>query len=671
MIAVPVLASCMKEEPASDGAFSSGERRVAYFNVTHGEGEPAPTKAVIHDGTTPAAGVKWPVSWAAADEIRYYTGKTSVSDSDKDYKKVLQSATDTVTVPVTYTDGDDKVVFFCLGNGIGGTVTKAMNKLSISDAVPADQDGTFSSYHIGVARKDLLTLGTPDANDGNVSMQSVSGFLKFHMSNLVFGGKEVKKIVLSGQYICGPADIDLTATPYTMTPTGSTNTITIDKNSSTFYKDQDYYVAILPRYGDKTKTFDVTFSFYGAGESTPSATAKISFNSQIRGKIIDLGDIWAHRDVKYVSSQIYPDYAAITKDMTKKVWLRVEPEDFSGTVTLSVDIPSGGPSVTYTEGAKETLSDGKEYRTFTLTPAAAVKSATAYTELKDVTFQAVIKNSGETATAATEKCVLHIGNFINLGIKTTYNFTTYKHDGGDNVYTLWARGYMAGVTDDSGNKPRIIGSNGSEVPNFYFWGGTKKRQISVNIPETDGNCEDTRYLRLENAFKAYWGGDSYNCGGRYNADDGLIELKTEDDIAFQLNSSLGITGCRIPSDLDMVSLASDGYTIKSLGGVAASGFTMTLTSKVIGFTDVQLKIFYFGHYSCTSVSGTIDNRVLIWSRILGNANTGPEITKSGVNLLACQGVSNATDEVGKYLYVRSMHRGHCFPYVAVRYVKVP
>lgn len=553
------LAACSKQT-VSDGGVT-GEEKVAYISLSGGNG-----------GVKSTLGDDWKVSWEQGDRILYYTMRqTSVSSAATDKQFIVPSEVQTVSVPVTYSDGDDAVMFCTKGLNIGALGSKTSTGFVLTDAVPSAQNGTFADQYVGVVKTGLLTLG---GTQPNVTVSPIQSFIRFRMSSTTFGDGTVNRIVVKGgagsEKVCGDAQITVgvTATSYTYSVSlsgGGATAITIDKTSSAFYTDTDYYIAILPG----TYPAGLTIELYNGRNSTSPLAQLYLGGSGLTlspGKVLNLGMVNSYKSVPLKRSEAaMPAYAAITKDMSKKFWVYVEPSDFSGTLEVTAATEGGNyPPVTIENtGARETLSDGRTYLMFKVKPAATVKDA-EYKDYDDMPIVVKVKDPDGTERASyTVK--LNVGNFVDMGTLTSAG-----------KKLLWARSTLYGSlkrgdnTATESTSSTLALDDSTQIRGKYMYGWVNSNS-DVGISST----KDGSSGRNDEYFMKRWG--SY----KYGSDRGKTVLDTVDDVAWQWNHS-----CRIPYTGEFFSMSNKSVTATEAHSGGNVDLIVRKTSEVLGYTDV-------------------------------------------------------------------------------------
>ncbi len=423
------LISCSKEAVRSEGGTA-----VAYIGLA---ADADGTKSSI-DGLN--------VSWTAGDDIFYYTGRytsgSSTALTDEGLYKVPE-ACDNLTLPVEYNDGDNRVTVLTKGRAVGTITPASLNSLTIADAVPASQDGTFASTYIAACEGNLLELTALTSGEPkNLTMTPVQAFVRFKLSSLTVGGQTVNRITVAGKSggsavpVCGGLSVSITengSSTHTVSSAAGANTgnlITIDKSGSKFNAGEYIYVALLPRQYD-----ELSLTLYNGGTILAIVPVKQGSGSEIdyidlgQGKMVDLSVADAindHAKIKFVSAKMYPEKVAITKDhTTKKLWLKIEPSDFNGTISWT----SSNDTIA-TVASDGTLVDEPGIgKCIEVTVSNKCKELELeYTDKREVTISAQIHSSEDGSLIDTTTCVISIGEWVDLGLKTS-----------DGKRCLWAR----------------------------------------------------------------------------------------------------------------------------------------------------------------------------------------------------------------------------------------
>lgn len=419
------LISCSKEAVRSEGG-----TRVAYIGLAADAGS-SDTKSSI-DGLN--------VSWTAGDDILYYTGRytsgSSTAKTGEGSYKVPAACTD-LKLPVEYNNGDNRVTILTKGRAVGSVTPASLNSLTITGAVPASQDGTFASSYIAACEGNLLELTELTTTAlHNLAMTPVQAFIHFKLSDLTVGGQTVNKITVAGKVggsavpVCGDLTLSITengtATHTVSSASSGTtgNLITIDKTGSKFNAGEYIFVALLPRQYD-----ELTLTLYNGSTTLATVPVKQGSGAKIdatRGRMVDIGEVNTHAKIKFVSAKMYPEKVAITKDhTTKKLWLKVEPSDFNGTISWSSD-KTDVATVESTGTPKDVPGIGKCIEVTVTNNCQEL--GLEYTDKREVTISAEIHSSEDGSLIDTKTCVISIGEWVDLGLKTA-----------DGKRCLWAR----------------------------------------------------------------------------------------------------------------------------------------------------------------------------------------------------------------------------------------
>lgn len=563
-VSLLLLASAACSKQTALETESTGGEKVAYINLSG-----------VNGGVKSTLGADWKVSWEQGDRILYYTMRqTSVSSAATDKQFIVPSEVQTVSVPVTYSDGDDAVMFCTKGLNIGALGSKTSTGFVLTDAVPSAQNGTFADQYVGVVKTGLLTLG---GTQPNVTVSPVQSFIRFRMSSTTFGDETVDRIVVKGsngtEKICGNAQITVGGTApnftYSVSLSGDGETsITIDKTSSTFYTDTDYYVAVLPG----TYANGLTVQFYHGRNSTSLAKLYLGRGGLTLspGKVLNLGVVNSYKSVPLKRSEsAMPAYAAITKDMSKKFWVYVEPSDFNGTLEVTPATEGGDfPPVTIENtGAREMLSDGRSYMMFKVIPTSAVKTA-AYKDYDNMPITVKVKDPDGTERSSYT-VELNVGNFVDMGTKTSANRKL-----------LWARSNLYGslekgnrkATAPNPNKPSTLALDDStQIRGVYMYG-------CVNSNEDEGITLSMSTSVSDTKSKQYYG----RWGGyKYGIDKGKTILEQQDNVAWQWNHS-----CRLPYIGEIFNMSTNSITVSENHSGGNVSLIIRKTSDVLGYSDV-------------------------------------------------------------------------------------
>lgn len=428
-VAGAMSASCAKDSAV--GSDCSSEKKVAYISLD-AEGSASGVKSSL--------GADCKVSWEAGDDILYYTGchATGATSTEKTYDgsyKVPASGA-AVSLPVEYLDGDNRVTILTKGRSVGAVPSPAtLNSITVEDAVPASQTGTFASCYLAAAEGNLLELAN---GTGNLSLTPLQSYIRFKLSNLTVGDKTVNRIEIEGSSaaggdkVCGDLVVSITedgSHTVTVAPSSEPDAlgtkITIDKTASKFNAGEYIYAALLPQQYD-----ELTLTLYNGSTTLATVPVKQGSGSQIdlgQGKMVDLGEINPHAVIKFISAKMYPEKVAISSAAerpTKYLWLKIEPEDFSGTVTWessntsyatveSVGTPVDEPGIgkcIRVQVTNKVNHPSDNYNFVTGTGAQPVEY--------NVNITATITDQSDGQTY-TRTCEITIGNFLDLGIRNS------------------------------------------------------------------------------------------------------------------------------------------------------------------------------------------------------------------------------------------------------------
>lgn len=572
MACVTAFFSCSKEWRMEDA-------RVAVMTLSPSD-DGAATRSSVD--TTAVPGNK-KVTWSVADEIYWWTSPTvSGTPGDKRKYTVLADA-ESVEIPVSYNDNDQYVTFYTAGRSVGGGTTSDMTQLTFS--VAKNQDGTFAGNHVAV-HKSKLILEAPAA-----SMKPVATMLRFTLSTLTYAGKTVDnirigcmdgtsrlwgdfKVTMDNASLGSVSSVDKTADAV-----ADATPVIIDKRASAFQTGIPYYVAIRPNTAawPQGLYFDLYNGEAKLGRVIVRDSATGGF-TLAHGKIRDLGDLKAHANIPTTATQMtmYPPYAAFTKDMPsagKKFWLRVEPEDFSGTIEWTVTKTSGKTGVDFniTPGARENLIiDGKTVSCWT-----ATVSHTGSPEYSDVILgkvKATAKVKGEADV--TRSAEIEMGEFIEMG--------SIDKDG---TRVLWCYGELSGgqtktTAEEEGAEVDFTGHNFSlkvRYGDIRAWGYMSIGRVNINSYhkwEWDKPAEE----RTTNGT-----------GGKYTDASGVLEdvdnackayARLENKYGYSNEGGIEVNQWDYPyaEDFSILSQTS-GQSINT------SSKIHKFTSKNIGFTD--------------------------------------------------------------------------------------
>lgn len=590
MVGALTFFSCSKEWRPDDGA------RVAVMTLSPSDDDAATRSSIVQTGGTGNR----KVTWSVADEIYWWTSPAvGGTPGDKRKYTVLADAA-AVEIPVSYEDSDQYVTFYTAGESVGGGTTSDMTNLTFS--VAQQQDGTFASNHVAVHKSELILEASA------ASMKPVASLFRFTLSTLTYAGKTVNnirigcmdgssqlwgdfKVTMDNSVLGSVSSVDK------VSGTDDSSPIIIDKMSSAFQTGVPYYVAIRPSAAAWPQ--GIYFDLCNGDTKLGRVTVRDSADGGLTltyGKIRDLGDLKAHVNIPTTTAQMtmYPPYAAFTKTMPsagKKFWLRLEPEDFSGTVEWTVTDMSGNASTdfTITPGARENLIiDGKTVSCWTAT--VGHTGNPAYSEVKLGKVKATARIKGEADI--TKSAEIEMGEFIEMGDKDKE---------GNRV--LWCYGELAGgqtktAVEDEGAEVDFTDHNFSlEVlgGNYWVWGymhwgritSSKYHKWDKDNPSST-NCTGGKYTDaigiledVDNACKAY--ARLENKYG-YSNEGGVEENQWDYPYA---------------EDFSILSVASTQKFIQKK--------KHNFTSKNIGFTDCSIDFtedrFYWAKNYVTGTNG--------------------------------------------------------------------
>lgn len=557
------------------------------------------------------------VDWSIADDIYYYTGnalrKSGVTH------RVLNDLS-SVSFPVTYADGDEEVMFVTMGQGVKGGAdileVEDMDVFSIPGAVPASQDGNFETNHLAVAKAAIL-----ESSHNVAEFKPIQAFIRFQMSDLIFSDKTVDKIIVKGgggEYVCGTAEVSyaIGATAPTITYTSSTEeekSVTIDRCVSSFETDKDYYVALRGATGGTTYPNGLILELYNGFELLAEVRA-VSSITLSPGSIVNLKDLQDNKRVKIRNVTTYPVLAGFTKDMTKEIFLKIEPSDWNGTIVWKASDGSVFDTNSSTDLTLKSTSltdngivtvDGVKYHKYTVKPKSGLEALKDYAP---VILSAYLTDNGAMTASTTIKgnCKVYVGNFIDLG-----------NEPNSTQHCMWAQGNIDGdsrKTGDGALKMHTTNENWYGWP--FAWGYTHSIDVAVKKPMagTTGPLVAEPYTwetepEYTNYWREYWK-DGKN-GGKYNDEDGLVELqryvgqpgyemyhgtakdKCDDAAAAWASSWDTEHSVRTPTPADCLQLYSDAYTNPDRPKVkfGTSDYGWKITSRIFGYRDMSVIIY--------------------------------------------------------------------------------
>ena len=560
VLAAALLHSCAKEawEPES----VDGSTHVVKMTLSPSESG-AEVRSAINESA--GAGTR-KVTWKAADEICYWTCKTKDGTPSAKQKHTVLADAEKEEIPVTYRDNDEYVTFYTAGTGITSVTCSDMTNITF--AVPQSQDGTFAGCHAAVHKSKVIMSASAAA------MKPVGAMLRFTMSSLTYSGKIVNKIRVGcmntaaanccwGNYKVKMNNSSLGSISSVDYDGGTANSyIEIDKSASAFQANVPYYVAVRPKVA--TYASGLYLDLYNGSTRLGRVYVKDSSGglTLTYGQIRDLGDISPHVNIGTTQMTIYPPYAAFTKDMTKRFWVKVEPEDFTGTIEWKVGNTTNF-TCTYTSGAKEnlTLEDGTVVSCWycDVSKGASISTYDRYT----TTVTATAKVTGESDV--TKSVNIEMGKFVDLGC---------EDNSGNRV--LWSDGYVGGSVD----------------PNNWNYGTERAgvNELTWDSPST-GTLSTYSWGYLHKGKpSAYgrWNGGSATTdrtGGKYNTTTWSY-LEDSDNVVkycMQKFTSQGEAGWDFPKSADLAIL-------KGTVGDAWNSSTARVTSKHPYFKDCKMYI---------------------------------------------------------------------------------
>ena len=528
------------------------------------------------------------VTWSVADEIYWWTSP-AVSGTPGDKRKYTVLAdSESVEIPVSYRDNDQYVTFYTAGRGVGGGTTPDMTQLTFS--VPQRQDGTFASNHVAVHKSKLILEASA------ASMKPVATMLRFTLSTLTYAGQTVNnirigcmdgssrlwgdfKVTMDNTTLGAVSSVDKTADAV-----ADASPVIIDKRASAFQTGVPYYVAVRPSTAAWPQ--GIYFDLYSGDTKLARVIVRDSADGGFtlsHGKIRDLGDLKAHANIPTTATQMtmYPPYAAFTKDMPsagKKFWLRVEPEDFSGTIEWTVTDMSGNPSTdfTITSGARENLTiDGKTVSCWTAT--VGHTGNPAYSDVKLGKVKATAKVKGEADV--TKSAEIEMGEFIEMG--------SIDKDG---TRVLWCWGELAGgATVSCNDESAVVDFTGhnfslkSLLGDIRAWGYMSIGRVNINYYhkwERDKPSEE-------------WTTSGF--GGKYLDASGVLEdvdnackayARLENKYGYSNEGGIEVNQWDYPYAEDFSILSQTSNQTKT--NVKPASGKHTFTSTNIGYTDCSI-----------------------------------------------------------------------------------
>ena len=640
-----LLLSCSRDDLSLPD--SGSDTGVAFFDIT-----------CAMDGQTKASlNVSNSVEWNVADELNYYTGTTGEASGELKKYVIPSNGAEAKKIPVEYKDGDRYVIFYTKGSGSQSVSASTMTSLSIANAVPSSQGGTFAGTHIGAA-KVLLT-------SGSATLEPLQAFVKFTMKDLHFSDRTVSKIRLTGndsENVCGDLAVTWTedGTALTKNFTGTGISIVVDRSRTSFEKDTDIFIAIIPQAFTK----GVTLTLYDA-EDNVLATVRNEKNFTAQaGKIYNLEELHDHKMIHISGVEMYPTLAAFGKEQQKKIWIKTIPSDWNGTISWSTEYTgTETPSPISVEGSstefgcpyieelpqRDTI-DGDIYRVFRVTPTDGLIAEHDY---RPAYLKAEFRDKGVAPTDPASRgaeCKILVGRFIDMGL-LAYGSTT--------EHCLWGRRNLWGGIP--GNTGRMLTLNEDN------WGG--------HFPWGCNNSMDNTGYGIVNDWTWDASGkfipDNGTNGGKYNPTDGLTVLQLYpgqdgyaghtydqcDDTArwFDPDDPGGRDGTwRMPYPSDCLLLWSESKTTKEKDVVMTGTIkAYKLTSLVFGYQDMY--VYWYGNgRSFTQTFVGFDN-VLMTNSCFNGSSSGCMIHCS-------------PDDEGRLVVSGNWRTNFVFPIRPVKYI---
>ena len=556
------VSSCTKDGFDVEG----GTEKVKEFSLVRGtEGKESKTSVTI-------SGTSATVGWENADSILYWTGRTAPDRISGIKKKVIQTSDisgATLKFSLTYSDGDKSVTFLTKGGDIGlvDEASRDMSSFKIKNGVPAKQSGGFSDNHISVASAEITS--------NSAALKIAQALVRFRMSSTTFGDETVNRIVVtpkkSGENICGDMVISgAGTTSMSVTYANPGASIVIDKSQNRFYPNQDYYVAVMGGSGDGTKYAqgllftlqNVTFDASGSEVVKTLGDVYVNKANLVLncGDILDLGELQTHKRIPTVAAdvEVFPKYCAFTRDKNKKIWLKVEPSDFTGTVSWSSDNSTRIAVAALTDGGKPkketiTLEDGSTASCYVAEVKPGTNAGTTHTTEYAANITVTVTNPDETTITKIVPMIL--GPCVEVGM--VMPFQEQPDAAVTGTYRILIA--RADIVDNSGTP--ALATDWGTVGSGYSWGRV--------LPGTV--AKDWSYY-IDNKKQ-------------------FLRIAADEDVAYKWNAKY-----HVPRLGELMFMSSS--TKKTVVGKPYSASTyVKFTGKKVGYTDVEFYVTTAGSNS--------------------------------------------------------------------------
>ena len=287
------FAACQKEDAAP--AEQNQESALVTDIFSASLDAPATRTATEDYGTT--------VTWAANDKVYYY----SQDDGEvRNYEITAAGSSATITLEREQTDTYYNLVY--AGNAEPTFSTNTDSQMTITNGVPAAQNGTFASANISAAH------ATPGAE--SITFKPVTALVKFTTART-----DIKTITLTAggsEKVAGDISVDPASDAHTATLSGDGSasiTVTIASPAA-----GTYYINVLPA----TYSSGLVLTLKDASGSvigTVTASKEIALNAG--GKMINLGDIDSHIVAPPITGTAKAKLSTSSSTMTDVPWVQL------------------------------------------------------------------------------------------------------------------------------------------------------------------------------------------------------------------------------------------------------------------------------------------------------------------------------------------------------------
>lgn len=395
--------------------------------------------------------------WSDGDGYFFYTFGISDVLSDVTVGTLGSASHITEIIPVAYDlANDNTVVIGSTGSKVGAVSSKTKTAVTITNGIPAVQDGTVEGSYVNLG---IANLQTQD----EAFLASRQAYISFNLLTGTVGDRTVKFFTVNGkdgETVCGDATFAIESAEVSAV-SGGTNVVV----NVTAAAQQNYYVALAPG----TYTHGLRICLYDAG-TVDSSTGTITGGHicgyidtkpgvvVTAGRILALGDLTAHKTVPASGASgcltVHPSDAHIVKlsdfVQTKKFWIEHDPSDMT-----DIDFEYSAAGIIEAERGPDEIYNGTNYMTVLVTPVCDDITGAAEEQVCTLTVKDRYPAPGTTPASAT--CTVTVSMFIDLGLPSG---------------TLWAATY---VKDTGTTHTLALTTSVAETGSFFPWSWTKSR----------------------------------------------------------------------------------------------------------------------------------------------------------------------------------------------------